>query len=107
VTRGHPVVEWSRTPGGSPYGAQFWVSHPSTAPGLFFANLADTSGGWRPIFSGPNIISTGVFQHIAVTYDKLSGQGRLFLNGLIVTQVNLGSFTAQTSYDLYLACGPG
>src|SRR5205085_6439767 len=47
-------------------------------------------------------ITPGAFQHVAVTYDKSTGQGKLFYNGLAVTTNNLGIFTPQTTYDLYL-----
>jgi hypothetical protein len=43
-----------------------------------------------------------VFQHVAVTYDGSSGLARLFVNGGVVTQKDLGLFTPDTGHDLYL-----
>jgi len=43
---------------------------------------------------------------VAVTYDKQSGVGALFINGSAATVTNLGLFTPQTSNDLYLGYWP-
>ena len=45
-----------------------------------------------------NALVTGVWQHIAATYDKTSGLASLYINGALITQTNLGSFTPQTSF---------
>src|SRR5207245_1848147 len=36
-----------------------------------------------------------------LTYDKASGMAAIYLNGNVVAQTNLGSFTPQTSFDLF------
>src|SRR5262249_17448689 len=46
------------------------------------------------------------FQHVAVTYDKPTGVATLYYNGAAVTITNLGSFTAQTSTNLYIGERP-
>ena len=103
---GHPVIEWSRDVAGSPYGVHLWVGHPSRPPGYFYANIADTTGNWHVIDSAPGLLQSNVFQHIAVTYDKTSGIARLYLNGSVVNEINLGTFTPQTSYNLYFGKRP-
>ena len=45
---------------------------------------------------------TNVFQHVALTYDKTTGVAVLYRNGVVVATANLGVFTPQTSFDLYL-----
>jgi hypothetical protein len=92
-----PVMEWNN--GSGAWGVHLWIS-PSTT-GELFANLVDSGGTWHSL-SAPGVVSSGVFQHIAVTYDKISGVGTLYRNGVIVAQKNLGVFIPQTTYDLYL-----
>jgi hypothetical protein len=45
----------------------------------------------------------GLWQYVALTYDKISGEAALYLNGNPITQNNLGSFTTQTAADLNLS----
>jgi hypothetical protein len=47
------------------------------------------------------------FQHVALTYDKSSGVGKLYLNGVVVATANLGNFMPQTSTSLALGARPG
>jgi hypothetical protein len=96
-----PVVEWNN---GSSYGVHLWVSQSWFAnggPGDLFANIR-SSGADHPLFSSAGALSTNVFQHVAVTYDKATGMGVLYINGTSVYSANFGSFTPITSYDLYL-----
>ena len=102
VGKGHPVVEWAGPAGTSGYGAHLWIGHPSRPQGYFLANLVDTNGNWHVIDSLPGAISTNRLQHVAVAYDKTSGLARLFLDGTVVSEVNLGIFTPRTSQDLYI-----
>ena len=102
VGKGHPVVEWAGPAGTSGYGAHLWIGHPSRPQGYFLANLVDTNGNWHLIDSLPGAISTNRLQHVAVAYDKTSGLARLFLDGTVVSEVNLGIFTPRTSQDLYI-----
>ena len=44
----------------------------------------------------------GSWQHIALSYDKTSGQAAIYLNGSVVVQTNLGVFTPQTSFTNFL-----
>jgi hypothetical protein len=98
-------VEWNN---GSTIGAHFYVSHGwyDTRPGDLMANIEDTGGGWHPVFSAPGLVNTNSFQHVALTYDKASGMGTLYLNGAVVASANLGSFTPQTSYPMYVGQRP-
>jgi len=105
------LVEWNNTT--EAFGTMFWISVPTpeagvgTGPGSLFANLVDTAGGssrgnYHVISSAPGIIKANTFQHVAVTYDKTTGDARLYLNGAVVAAQNLGIFTPQTTYDLFL-----
>ncbi|HUP90873.1 MAG TPA: LamG-like jellyroll fold domain-containing protein [Solimonas sp.] len=95
-----PYVEWSN---GSAYGALLWQFQ---GAGTLFSNLVDTGGGNHTL-SAPGVMVAGQFQHVAVTYDKASGIATLYRNGAVVNRANLGTFTPQTAYDLYLGSHPG
>src|SRR5207248_460285 len=102
----HPLFEWNNSSGG--LGVHFWLGVTfSTAQGP--ANLygAPQGGGGPLISSVPNLVKANIWQHVALTYDKTSGVTRLFWNGTVAAQQSLGTFTPQTSYDLYLGLRPG
>src|ERR1041385_6644424 len=55
-------------------------------------------------------IKSNNFQHVAVTFDRVTGLCRLYYNGGIAAEKNFGPITPVTPYDLYLgyrAAGPG
>jgi len=96
----HPIAEWNN---GSAIGAHLWMSVTSQggALGSLFANIADTAGNFHIFQSPGSLVAPNTFQHVALTYDKASGMATLLLNGVVVAQQNLGTFTPQTTYDLY------
>ncbi|HXC97733.1 MAG TPA: LamG-like jellyroll fold domain-containing protein, partial [Verrucomicrobiae bacterium] len=102
------LAEWNN--GAGSFGSSLSINESSiyggTGSGSFFANLLDVSGNWHTITSPPNLLSSNSFNHLAVTYDKSSGTGTLYLNGTIVASQNLGTFTPQTSYNLILGSRP-
>lgn len=74
--------------------------------GSLWANIVDSGGGDHQLSSTTGLISTNAFQHVALTYDKLSGQAKLYINGSAVAATNLGTFTPQTSSDAFLGIRP-
>lgn len=74
--------------------------------GSVWANLVDSGGGDHPLSSTTGLISTNAFQHVALSYDKLSGQAKLYINGTTVASANLGTFTPQTSSDAFFGIRP-
>jgi len=105
VASGRPIIEWSQDSGGSPYGAHLWAGHPNHNPGYFFANIADTQGNWRVIEKEGALVANS-YQHVAVTYNRITGIARLFVNGTMVQEANLGSFIPRTSDNLYIGRRP-
>src|SRR5580765_5102936 len=102
-TSGRPILEWvSKTVGG--YGVHFFAHHPF--PGALYASVFDTDNNHHMIQSAPGLLLTNVFQHVAVTYDKASGIGRLFIDGALVRESQLGVFTPQTSPDISIGYRP-
>jgi hypothetical protein len=96
---GMPVVEWNS---GFSDGLQLWMESSLR----LFANVNDTSGTGHVLVSAEGLVQNQQFQHVALTYDKSSGIGRLYLNGAVVASENLGSFTPQTTYPLNLGLRP-
>lgn len=70
-----------------------------------WARIKDTSGQDHSIVS-PVFLTADTWQHIAFTYDKMSGEARIYRNGILAAVQNLGVFTVQTSYDFYLGARP-
>ncbi|MBI3849394.1 MAG: immunoglobulin domain-containing protein [Verrucomicrobia bacterium] len=56
--------------------------------------------------SPPGIIGTSVWQHVALTFDKVAGLTSVYLNGVPVTQTNIGSLEPLTRSPVYLAYRP-
>ncbi|MGA2660189.1 MAG: LamG-like jellyroll fold domain-containing protein [Verrucomicrobiota bacterium] len=104
-----PMVEWNSGGGFIPYGVHFWASEQlpwGTGPGCLYANLIDSDGDSHYFSSVGGLLTTQAFQHVALTYVQQTGLSVMYLNGSAVAQQNLGSFTPQTSSDLYLGFRP-
>jgi hypothetical protein len=98
-TGGHPVFEWA----GANYGVQMWANYSSL--GCLFVNLFDTSGvsHYYWVYS---CIQSKTMTHFALTYDHTSGYAEVLINGVSVDRRNVGVFTPQTSWPLYLGFRP-
>jgi hypothetical protein len=100
------LVEWNNGQGF--VGAHFTLSVPSTGggPGSLWGNLVDISGVTHQISSTTNLVVSGVYQHVALSYNKSTGVATLYLNASVVAQTNVGSFTPYTASDLYVGSRP-
>jgi len=92
------IVSWS-----SPLGVSLDFDY--LGPGRLSATLRDTQGQVHYVFSASSLVKTSQWQHVALTYDQLSGWASLFVNGNIVTASNLGSFTPETSGNFEIGNG--
>lgn len=107
-----PIVEWNDDSNAGPQfgvGTHFWIgtTYPGGGgPGSLYANLVDDAGNAHQIASSTNVVVTNIYQHVALTYDKPSGEAVIYLNGNVVAQTNLGTFVPETSSDLYFAYRP-
>jgi RHS repeat-associated protein len=97
-----PLVEWRND---FAFGPHLWLS--AGGQGTLYANVVDTSGAYHIITSPLGLITPGVFQHVALTYNKTTGLGVLYKDGQIAASQNLGVFTPQTGVDLYFGQRPG
>jgi len=103
VTAEELLFEYERalgTPNGSDVGVTFAIH--ADSGGILFANVLDTNDVAHNFYTPPGLLVPGVWQHIALTYDKASGVGVLYINGTGVTVTNLGSFTPHTSFTNFL-----
>jgi hypothetical protein len=102
-----PLVEWND---GTNVGAHMWLNVAFSGlggPGCFYANLRDVNSADHFFFTPINLLTTNVWQHVALTYDRASGIAKLFLDGFAVATVNLGSLVPRTTADLHLGFRPG
>jgi len=94
-----PIVEWNDD---TYWGVHLAINY-NGGPGNMYANVVDNGGGWHFINSGAGLITGNTWQHVALTYDKASGIARLYRNGTVAAEANLGSYTARTSgRNLYI-----
>jgi subtilisin-like proprotein convertase family protein len=86
--------------------AELFVGNPAsvgnTTNCIFTDLISPAPGASHEGITQPYIIKPGVFQHIAVTYNRATGLETLYYNGQAVTNNNFGSFTAWTSDYLLL-----
>ena len=103
------ICEWNQNDG-VPFGAAQIGTHleinESPGDGSFWGNIVDTSGVAHNFHSETGVIIPNSFQHIAMTYDKTSGVGVLYRNGVAVATANLGVVTPQTSFDFFMGTRP-
>jgi hypothetical protein len=105
-----PLVEWNHEGTNfTEWGVHFWILKPGDfglGAGSLFANLAEANGTAHFIYTAAGTIVPDQWQHVAMTYDKSSGRARLYRNGAIMADLNLGSFRPETSYNLFLGRRP-
>ena len=96
-----PLVEWSGDPG-DPNGSGVHFYSTTTNAGNLFANIVDVSGVFHVIETGGGVVTSGTFQHVALTYDKTTGIAVLYHNGTVAANVNIGIFTPKTSNNVLI-----
>ncbi len=102
------LLEWND---GSGFGDHFTISTPAGGgnpggPGSIWGTLNDTNGNYYYLSSQPLVLTAGVFQHVAWTYDQALGQQSLYVNGRMVAQRTFRPRVTQTSYNVYLGLRP-
>ncbi|HEV2320610.1 MAG TPA: LamG-like jellyroll fold domain-containing protein, partial [Verrucomicrobiae bacterium] len=100
------IVEFERalgTTSGNDVGVDFSIN--STGPGAMDGNIKDILGVSHSFYATNGIIIPNVWQHVALTYNKVSGIATCYHNGTNVLQTNLGIFTPETSFTNLLIGG--
>jgi hypothetical protein len=107
VSSFHPILEWNpsdKMPG--VIGVQLWIGNVPGSQGVLAAHLVSGNGEPHSLISRPGTVVTGRFQHVAVTYDKSTGAGILYLDGVVVARGQWGSFIPLTTGDLWISRRP-
>ena len=98
--RHHPIWEYNDGgPSSFPFGIHVWQYQRWSDINI---NLFGRDGTHH-ILGAPGILTTG-WQHLAVVYDGATG--RIYRNGELAAEGDLGSFQLQTSHDLYVGHRP-
>ena len=105
VSRQNPIFEWNTGDGNTYWGVHFYIQ-PHNGDGALYVNIVPKSGGWRQIWSPGGTVVRDEFQFVALTYDRKSGAAKLYCNGEVVADQDVGHFAPQTSYDLYIGKRP-
>jgi hypothetical protein len=94
---GAPIVEWDT---GTTNFVQFW------AGGTLLASIVDQLGVAHVLQSGPGLLDTNHWQHVAFTYDVGSGTAVIYVNGNGVATNNLGGVLPQTTGAVNIGWSP-
>ena len=109
ITQNRTIFDWNTGTDGS-WGVHFFIAPQpfNTSPDRAncTANIVDVNGQLHQLSSPGGVLTSNVFQHVALTYDKASGVAAIYCNGLVVSQQSVGSVTPQTTYNLYLGKRP-
>lgn len=96
-----PIVEWALN---GAYATHFYAN--TLGSGQLYANIVGSDGGQRTIQSLTSVLIPNAYQHVALTYDRASGIAKLWHNGVVVRESNLGSFIPRTDTNLYIGYRP-
>lgn len=96
----YSVIEWKD------YLCAFEIGQTPSDRGVLLASVFDADRQNHFLRSNSGAIIANQFQHVALTYDKPTGIGTLYVNGIIVAQSNLGSYIPQTKGGLRIGYRP-
>jgi RHS repeat-associated protein len=105
---GRPMLEYSTSTGS--FGVHLWENFNSAVqitPGAVYANIVDSGGGSHVLATGAGALQLKQWNHVALTYDRTTGIGRIYVNGAAITSASLGSFTPRTALPFYIGARPG
>jgi subtilisin-like proprotein convertase family protein len=101
------LIQWNQSSGSGagPIGAHLEMSGSFDAD--LHLNVIDTTLTAHSFYSPSGIMTGNTWQHVAATYDGVSGNAVIYRNGVVVAQANLGTgFTPRTDIDLWLGTRP-
>jgi hypothetical protein len=110
ISQYSPIMEWNADDTVSYFGVHLYVIPlgPSAGnqPGNLYADIQGSDDSWHQLWSSGQTVNSNQFQHVALTYDKASGIGRLYYNGTVVAENNFGNFTPKTTGFLNIGSRP-
>ena len=87
LTSEEALLEWNN---GETFGTHFHINVSGTGTtsghGAIYFNLGDYSGINHNYGTVDGILNTNGFQHVAVTYDKASGNSVIYYNGAVMAE---------------------
>jgi hypothetical protein len=103
----HPILEW-HSPSGARHtiGVQLRLARSKDSQGELTAIIVDMEGRYHTLKSAQDAVVKDVFQHAAVTYDRATGTGTLYLNGRVVAASTWKSFAPKTKGDIWISYRP-
>ena len=100
----HPILEWEVTR--QKNAVSLWIGHLPQDRGVLLCSFGSLNGQNKTIVSAQNAVLENQFQHVAITYDKTTGIGRLFLNERLVGQQDVSFLTPDTTGPLFISRQP-
>ena len=95
-----PILTYQQQ--GDYMGAFIWAGKPpGGAAGTLYSNLRQSPWDNNEIFVS-GVIPTNQWSLVAVTYDQTSGVNRLYVNGTVVKEKNIGFLIQRTAAPLYI-----
>ena len=112
VSNTAPLVEWNSLSNLTVNpGVQLWLNNPTNfGVCSIYANVWDTNGVAHELETPPLTITNLGWQHVALTFDKETGEGRLYVNGQVAAFQALaapGVLVPNTTSDLLFGLHPG
>ena len=99
----YPILEWNN---GNEWGVHLYICKDG-GPGSIYANIVERVHFSHQVYSRVAPVTTNKFHHLALTYDKASGAAKIYCSGTLVGETNVGSFSPQTTYNIFLGRRPG
>jgi hypothetical protein len=102
-----PILEYVQTNpafSGTPFGVHFWQGSDGYSSDMLYINVRSTDGAYHQ--ANVHALTPGVWQHVAMTYDKCSGDAYLYVNGTQYGPYYLGIFDMMTDDALYIGYRP-
>src|SRR6202012_2291742 len=85
---GGPIIEWDSANAAF---LEFWIGQG------FYGNIVDTGDNSHPITAPSGLLTANQWQHVALTYDKASGNAYIYFNGAAVATNHIGTVTPETA----------
>ena len=98
ANRRGPIFEWDN--GGAFSGPLCFMGVVGT--GSFYVDIIDSNNSNHHITTTSGWYTANQWNHMAVTYNKLSGVARIYVNGTNAVELAIGSFTPRTDGSLFV-----
>lgn len=98
-----PLINWHNGQTTNGNGLHLWSNNDTNRISAYLVG----TGGSGVISTADGTLTAGVWQHIALTYDKPAGVLRIYKDGFVAATANIGTtFRAQTTYPIFFGRNP-